>query len=164
LVTVVLLNPDFRLLLKEKNNKPMNTQHKIRLVLIGVFTAAATVFTYAQNMTVVIKNVKGNAGNIRLAIYNSDDQFMKKEIAAVEVKAVNGQVVAVLKNIGVGTYAISVIHDANNNKELDSNAFGMPKEGFGFSNDAMGMFGPPDFKKASFVYTNQEVVVNLKYM
>lgn len=142
----------------------MRTQHKIRLVLIGVFAAVATVFTYAQNMTVVIKNVKGDAGNIRVGLYNSDDQFMKETIAFAEVKAINGQVVAVLKNVNAGTYAISVMHDANENKELDSNFMGIPKEGFGFSNDATGMFGPPDFKKASFVYTNQEVVINLKYM
>ena len=57
------------------------------------------------------------------------------------------------------------MHDTNDNKELDSNLFGMPKEGFGFSNDAMGMFGPPDFKKASFEHDGEkEVVIYLKYM
>lgn len=135
------------------------------MLLIGALTALATLTTYAQNMTVTIKNVKGNDGMIRLALYNSADQFMKKEIQHAEVKAVNGEVTAVFNNIGNGTFAISVMHDANNNKELDSNMLGIPKEGFGFSNDAMGMFGPPDFKKASFEYDgNNQVVINLKYM
>jgi uncharacterized protein (DUF2141 family) len=143
----------------------MNTSDKIRIILIGILTTAATVFTYAQTMTVVVKNVQSDAGMVRLAVYSSEDQFMEKEIAAVEVKAVNGQALAVFKNLATGTYAISVMHDANDNKELDSNMFGMPKEGFGFSNDAMGMFGPPDFKKASFEHVGKkEVVINLRYM
>lgn len=143
----------------------MNTSGKIRIILIGILTAAASVLTYAQTMTVVVKNVKEDVGTVRLAVYNSDDQFMKKEIAATEVKAVNGQAVAVFKNLGTGTYAISVMHDANDNKELDSNMFGVPKEGFGFSNDAMGMFGPPDFKKASFEHAGKkDVVISLRYM
>jgi uncharacterized protein (DUF2141 family) len=143
----------------------MNTSDKIRIILIGILTAAASVLTYAQTMTVVVKNVKSDVGTVRLSVYNSEDQFMKNEIAATEVKAVNGQAVAVFKNLGTGTYAISVMHDANDNKELDSNMFGVPKEGFGFSNDAMGMFGPPDFKKASFEYSGKkDVVISLRYM
>jgi uncharacterized protein (DUF2141 family) len=143
----------------------MNSSDKIRMLLIGILTALATLTTYAQDMTVVIKNVQGDGGLVRLAIYNSDDQFMKTEIKAAEVKSVNGEAIAVLKNVKPGTYAISVMHDANDNKELDSNMFGIPKEGFGFSNDAMGMFGPPDFKKASFQYSGKnQVVINLRYM
>jgi uncharacterized protein (DUF2141 family) len=143
----------------------MNTSDKIRTILIGILTAATTVFTYAQTMTVVVKNVKSDVGTVRLAVYSSEDQFMKNEIAGTEVKAVNGQAVAVFKNLGTGTYAISVMHDANDNKELDSNFMGVPKEGFGFSNDAMGMFGPPDFKKASFEHAGKkDVVISLRYM
>jgi uncharacterized protein (DUF2141 family) len=143
----------------------MNSSDKIRMLLIGILTALVTLTTYAQDMTVVIKNVKSDAGTVRLSVYNTDDQFMKKELENAEVKAVNGQVVAVFKSLKPGTYAISVMHDANDNKELDSNMFGMPKEGFGFSNDAMGMFGPPDFKKASFQYSGKnQVVINLRYM
>jgi uncharacterized protein (DUF2141 family) len=143
----------------------MNSSDKIRMLLIGILTALATLTTYAQDMTVVIKNVQGDGGMVRLALYNSDDQFMKTEIKAAEVKSVNGEAIAVLKNVKPGTYAISVMHDANDNKELDSNMFGIPKEGFGFSNDAMGMFGPPDFKKASFQYSGKnQVVINLRYM
>jgi uncharacterized protein (DUF2141 family) len=143
----------------------MNSSDKVRMLLIGILTALATLTTYAQDMTVVVKNVQGDRGMVRLSLYNSNDQFMKTEIKAVEVKSVNGEAIAVLKDVKPGTYAISVMHDANDNKELDSNMFGIPKEGFGFSNDAMGMFGPPDFKKASFQYSGKnQVVINLRYM
>lgn len=138
---------------------------KTLLVLIGLLVASATTFTYGQELKIIIKNVKGEEGMVRLALYNSDDQFMKNEIKGIEVKSTGGEAVAVFKNVAPGTYAISVMHDANDNKELDSNFMGIPKEGFGFSNDAMGMFGPPDFKKASFeMLDKKELVINLKYM
>ena len=76
-----------------------------------------------------------------------------------------GEVQVVFENVAPGDYAISVMHDANENDELDSNAFGIPKEGFGFSNDAMGMFGPPSFEKAKFNFTGKnQVAITLKYM
>ena len=138
---------------------------KTLLVLIGLLVASATTFTYGQELKILIKNVKGEEGMVRLALYNSDDQFMKQEIKGIEVKSKGGEAMAVFKDIAPGTYAISVMHDANDNKELDSNFMGIPKEGFGFSNDAMGMFGPPDFKKASFeVSGEKELVINLRYM
>ena len=47
-------------------------------------------------------------------------------------------------------YAIRYFHDENNNDELDTNFIGIPKEGFGFSNDAFGKFGPKKFKEWLF--------------
>jgi uncharacterized protein (DUF2141 family) len=35
-------------------------------------------------------------------------------------------------DIKPGNYAIAVIHDENRNGELDTNMFGIPKEGYGF--------------------------------
>jgi uncharacterized protein (DUF2141 family) len=140
-------------------------QNKTRLILIGLLVAAATTLSYGQELKIIIRNVKGDEGYVRLALYNSSDQFMKKEIKWLEVKSVNGEAIAIFKDVSPGTYAISVMHDANNNKELDSNFIGVPKEGFGFSNDVMGMFGPPEFKKASFeISGRKEIVINLRYM
>jgi Uncharacterized protein conserved in bacteria (DUF2141) len=40
--------------------------------------------------------------------------------------------------------------DENGNGVLDKNFFGVPVEGYGFSNDARGSMGPPAFEKAAF--------------
>jgi uncharacterized protein (DUF2141 family) len=42
------------------------------------------------------------------------------------------------------------MHDENNSGELDFNEYGMPLEGYGFSNEAMGENGPPGFDQDSF--------------
>jgi len=44
----------------------------------------------------------------------------------------------------LGTYAIAVIHDENNNSRLDTLA-GIPREGFGFSRNPPIRFGAPRF-------------------
>ena len=108
--------------------------------------------------------MKDEQGIVWVALYDSKDHFMKEQFKFVKLQAMKGKLVAIFPDLQPGTYAISVMHDSNSNKVLDTNAIGMPKEGFGFSNDAMGRFGPPDFKDASFEHSApKELVINLKY-
>lgn len=48
-----------------------------------------------------------------------------------------------------GAYAVAVVHDENGNHRLDTLA-GIPREGYGFSNNAPVRFGPPKFAAARF--------------
>ena len=43
--------------------------------------------------------------------------------------------------------------------------FGKPKQGFGFSRDAKGSFGPPSFEAAAYKYTGGSSVwpVHIEY-
>lgn len=105
------------------------------------------------DLTVTITNLKEDTGVVRLAIYDKSSAFPDKadqayDKAIAEIK--NGKATIVFKNVKPGKYAISAFHDANNDGIINKNAFGIPKEGYGFSNDAMGSFGPPSFSAASF--------------
>ena len=66
------------------------------------------------------------------------------------------------EGVPFGTYALKVFHDENDNGKLDTNFVGMPKEAFGFSNDAMGRFGPPDFDAASFELGQPELLLEIR--
>ncbi|MBK5277814.1 MAG: DUF2141 domain-containing protein, partial [Bacteroidia bacterium] len=114
---------------------------------------------------VVIKNVKEATGRIAVALFDNEKDFTNKSLQGKTTVSKIGEVEVTFENVAPGDYAISVMHDANENDELDSNAFGIPKEGFGFSNDAMGMFGPPSFEKAKFSFVGEmKVSIALKYM
>lgn len=65
------------------------------------------------------------------------------------------------KNVPSGTYAISAYMDKNGNSTLDKGSFGIPKEKYGFSNNARGQLGPPSFKAASFELSENEPIVIL---
>lgn len=123
------------------------------------------VFSQQTNLVVVIKNIKEAKGTIAVALFDNEADFTSKMRQGKTTVAKTDEIQVTFENIVPGIYAISVMHDANENDELDSNAFGIPKEGFGFSNDAMGMFGPPSFEKAKFNFTGEnKVYITLKYM
>jgi len=61
-----------------------------------------------------------------------------------------------------GVYAVAVLHDENENSKMDFNLLGMPLEGYGFSNDASALFGPPSFKDAAFTLKARPSAVSIK--
>jgi uncharacterized protein (DUF2141 family) len=68
-----------------------------------------------------------------------------------------------LKDIPPGEYAISAFHDANDNKKMDTNLFGIPKEPIGISNNATGFMGPPKYNDAKFtVNKNTTLAITIK--
>jgi uncharacterized protein (DUF2141 family) len=132
------------------------------IVLITLVVTAQ--FGWSQTMKVVIKNVNDAEGDILVGLFSNEADFLKKRFASQKIKASKGEIHFVFENIPAGKYAISAFHDANINGELDKNMVGIPKEGFGFSNDAMGMFGPPNFEKASFDWKGgQTISLALRY-
>ena len=66
------------------------------------------------------------------------------------VDAVPGETVITMSGITPGLYAIKTMQDENGNGKMDFNWFGMPKEPYGFSNDAKPGLDQPIFDKAAF--------------
>ena len=52
-------------------------------------------------------------------------------------------------HIPAGKYGVVVLHDENENQKLDRNAFGYPKEGFGFANNPRVFLAAPPIEKAT---------------
>lgn len=118
-----------------------------------------------SKVEVVVDGIRDTVGTIHVALFKEPGTFLKKPLSGKSIKAAKGRAVIVFEGVDQGTYAISVIHDANRNGKLDTNFFGIPKEGFGFSNDAMGKFGPPSFEKASFKTPPASALkITLKYL
>ena len=68
---------------------------------------------------------------------------------ASEVVDITGdEVSAVFTGVPAGPFAVSVFHDADSDRELDSGPLGIPSEAYGFSADARSSFGPPKFEEA----------------
>jgi uncharacterized protein (DUF2141 family) len=108
-----------------------------------------------HNMTgtllVLVKGFKNTEGSLRVALFNSADQFMGDVVyEGTVVKISTGEMLVKFENLPFGDYAIAVIHDVDNDGQLDKNVLGIPTEGYGFSNHAMGKYGPPQWLQASF--------------
>lgn len=90
-------------------------------------------------------------GVLRVALCPNAASFDTEVGCTLRVADVNSATVRVVfRDVSKGTYAIKVFHDVNADGRMDTNFIGFPKESYGFSNDAMGRFGPPAFEQAAF--------------
>jgi len=115
------------------------------------------------NLTIEVAVTKYNKGSIMMALYNSSGTYMKKTYKASKQKVTDSKAIITFENIEKGTYAFSMFHDVNDNKKMDKNFMGIPKEPYGFSNNKKGKFGPPDFEKVQFdVHGDVTLQVSIK--
>jgi uncharacterized protein (DUF2141 family) len=124
-------------------------------------TTYVSVINYGK-LSFSISGFKNNNGYVAVAIFNSQSSFNKgtEPYKVFYKKVISAEIQLSLDSIAYGTYAISVFHDENSNKILDKNFLGIPKEGFGFSNNAKGNFGPPSFEAASFNVNKKDVSIS----
>lgn len=107
----------------------------------------------SNQLVLNITNIKNSQGVIRVLLFKDGKGFPdtpENAFQSANVKIVKGKSTVTFENIPNGFYAISVFHDSMNTGKLRTNSFGIPKDGYGFSNNAMGTFGPPSFEKAAF--------------
>ena len=134
---------------------------KIQITTLVLFCLSSSAFAQ-KNLEVTVKNIKETSGTIRVGLFNNEKDFLKKAIEGKVVKVTATEVTVVFNDLKPGDYAVSVIHDKNENGELDSNFMGIPNEPYGFSNNVMGSFGPPSFEKAKLATDSNKTVINLR--
>lgn len=127
----------------------------LALLGFGILPPPARAETDARGLRVSIELVglRSDGGVVLVALYRSADGFPDHPERAVAVgvsRVRNRRAAVVLRGVRSGIYAVAAIHDENNNRRLDTNWIGIPKEGVAASNNATGTFGPPSFKAASF--------------
>jgi uncharacterized protein (DUF2141 family) len=135
----------------------MSTLVKIVIFFVLSHTILNAQDTTDQDITVIIKNLDSNEGQVYVALYNSQASFLDKEFKATFSTIENNSCEVTFKNVPKGVYAISMFHDENENKKLDSNFLGIPKEDYGCSNNAKGFMGPPNWKDAKFELKNESL-------
>jgi uncharacterized protein (DUF2141 family) len=135
------------------------------LFLLSILLSSIPYLSTPQpgNLLVKINYIKNEEGQIAIALYRSEKEFMKTRFQGKLVNAAKGTVEVIFENLPAGEYAISILHDANQNGKMDTNWIGIPKEGYGFSNDVIGTLGPPSFDKAKFTLSEKTVIITMKY-
>lgn len=67
------------------------------------------------------------------------------------------------RSVPLGTYAVSAIHDANNDGKLNT-TFGIPTEGFAFSRNPAMKMRAPRFDESSFDDSRPIAPLKMKYL
>jgi uncharacterized protein (DUF2141 family) len=128
---------------------------RINVLIICLLTHTASV---AQlSLTIEINELRNNTGQIHLELNN--DQEVR--VVGVTKSISDNKSLIVIENLKPGRYAFKFFHDENKNEKLDVNWLGIPKEGFGFSNNPSMTFGPPSFDKTIFEL-KESIVIKCK--
>ena len=98
---------------------------------------------------VEVAGVKNSNGYVTLTLYDDDrSKFLasggSRDVERIPAQA--GTTKACLKLPSNGVWAIAVYHDENANRKIDRSTFGLPTEGFGFTNNPSTVAGLPAFR------------------
>ncbi len=116
-------------------------------------------------LVVVISGFPSSDGFAMVALNNSKESYKGGEneaIAKMKTRVVDQKAQAIFTNLPYGSYGVSLYHDENANGKMDKNAMGIPKEAYGFSNNAKGFFGKPDYKDVKFELNSAEKQIAIK--
>lgn len=142
---------------------------RFSILMFGVLPALAFAQSPCPGIHVKILDIRNSTGAVACALFESSEGFPTEYLLSATnimiIKIRDKQARCDFEDIPPGTYALFVVHDENMNGKLDMNWLRIPKEGYGFSNDAKASLGAPSFEAASFAYDGQnlELTISLSY-
>jgi uncharacterized protein (DUF2141 family) len=121
----------------------------------------------AAVLTVKVIGFRNAKGRLDALLFNAPKGFPDDDSKAVDddevridPKTLTAEVV--FRSLPPGTYAVTLLHDENMNRKMDSNFFGIPKEGYGASMNPPRMHRAPKFDEAKFFLPPEGRVIQVK--
>jgi uncharacterized protein (DUF2141 family) len=109
-------------------------------------------FAQTADLTLTVTGFETVSGTINIGLFNNADDFPKgdKEYKLVILDVSGDEMTYIFKDLPQGEYAIALYHDENKDDECNRNFLGIPKEGYGFSNNFKPTFSAPSFDDTKF--------------
>ena len=139
--------------------------NKIIVALIASVVSPA--WADSGNLELTVNGLQNDQGTVRVALFHTSEAYDKSAedkgaFQSVEIPIQKGVARYVFNGIPYGDYAIKLYHDENGNKKLDTNFVGIPKEPYGFSNNARGTLLAPEYVKAKFTLNAANKAIEIK--
>jgi uncharacterized protein (DUF2141 family) len=139
------------------------------LALVGTVSIAASALADPPPTAKVVMNIgklQNNQGSVQCRLYRSAAGFPEEtaEDSIEKRTPIAGESVTLsFESVTAGTYAVSCLHDENNNRKLDKNFFGVPTEGYGVSNNKTYAMSAPKWAESTFtVEAGKDVSLGIK--
>jgi uncharacterized protein (DUF2141 family) len=116
------------------------------------------------NIEIRITGLRSTKGKISVNLFNGREGFPDdpmKSFGWKTIKIIPDTVVIVFEDLPYGNYAISILHDENSNGKMEKNFFGIPKEGFAFSNNYKPRIMSPSFDDAMITLSKPKMKAEL---
>lgn len=138
---------------------------KIKSISSVILAVFLSISVNAQVLTIEISGIRNSKGNIAVAVFTDNTSFNKEETYFEEMypktSLLNKNMIVELM-LKPGVYGISVLDDENEDGKMKYNIFGIPKEGFGFSNFYHTGIFKPDFEDFRFKVNENDTTVYVK--
>lgn len=138
---------------------------KTTIAIAAALSALTAAPALAGDIELTIEGVQPEGGKVLVSL-QTQDQFMTKEYAATALLegTKEGALTTTMKDVPAGEYALSVLHDANNNWRMDMTPEYLPREGWAMSGDVK-MDRLPQFTDARFQVEDgpQRVTLEMRY-
>jgi uncharacterized protein (DUF2141 family) len=143
----------------------------VPLVMFGSFLSTAFEPVVAQvrstsTLTIRVTGARNTKGKIGVTLFQHaqgfpDDASKAIRQQSVEIDPNTKSAQVSFKDLPQGTFAVSVLHDENGNGKMDKNFVGMPKEGYGASNNPRKKKRAPTFDEAEFSLNSAEQTIEI---
>lgn len=135
--------------------------------LMAQSASSQPVSSASAKLDIAIQGIRSAEGVIRVAVCSPDTGFpdcRHQAVRSLSLAIVHGGASAQISGLPASRYAVSVFHDANGNGRLDT-FLGVPREGFGFSNDPPIRRRAPRFDEAKIdVQGEFHEAIRLRYL
>ena len=133
--------------------RTMNKASSLRMITVATALSLALIApAMAAELTVRVSGIEPVQGRIMIALHKRSDDTAFPDprgvVSAAREQVETDNATVVFRDLEPGAYAVAAFHDADSDNELDVNLIGIPTEGVGFSNGAVGHMGPPSFEQA----------------
>jgi len=135
---------------------------KINFYVIICFSVFFRFELSAGEIRILVSNIEEKRGTIHYGLYNNPKLFPEesgKILGGFEEVSKVIEDGLLIDDLEESNYAIAIFHDKNSNDKFDT-FFSIPKEKFGFSNNARVFLGPPKFEDAS-IFVGQNSIVEI---
>lgn len=139
----------------------------MRYFLFMLLLQPAFLFAQHYTVTVVVEGVKDDEGEIGVGFYSASEQFPDDPARVLRIDKSSGgpTYTGTFTDVPPGDYAVTLLDDRNGNFEMDTNFFGYPQEGFGFSNNVKpSILGAPPYARCVFsVKRGTSITITMLY-
>lgn len=123
-----------------------------------------------HQIRIQVRDIRNNSGQIICLLFRNQKGFPGNQNRAERTRIqqlgnTDEPLVFTFSNLAPGTYAVSVLHDENGDQKMNRSAIGIPREGYGASQNPSTSVGPPSFRDASFQLPgSSQISIQMNYL
>ncbi len=121
----------------------------------------------SHTITFIVRGLRSDRGQVLGGLFDRPERWVREGAAVATCRSsIHRGYARCVMNVRPGRYAFAFAHDEDDNGQLNRDFFGIPSEGYGFSNDVRPTLSLPSWQSAAFMVPGSpsgERVITARY-